>query len=157
MCVCVPTISCIYLWLCWVSAAAQAFSGCDRGATLEFQDAGFPSWWILSSCPALGHAGFSRCGPRALDTGSVVVAHGLSCPVTWVFPDGDRVFCPGRQSLCHRGTREACWLVVLTSRRQGNSFPHHFSPLCRCVETAVFKFKNNTLCYIELFCISKVS
>ena len=39
--------------------------------------------------------GFSCCGARALEQGSVIVVHGLSCPVACgIFPDQGSNPCP---------------------------------------------------------------
>ena len=65
----------IYVWLCWVVIAGQAFSSCgERG--------------LLSSCgvQASRCGGFSCCRARALGPmGSVVVVRGLPCSM-WNLP-----------------------------------------------------------------------
>ena len=44
---------------------------------------------------ARGHTGFSSCSSRALEPGSVVVVHGLSCPAACrIFPDQGSNLCP---------------------------------------------------------------
>ena len=53
----------IYLWLCWVFAAAWAFLKLQmqRPATLQWQCRGFLLWWLLF---VVEH-GLSSCGARA--------------------------------------------------------------------------------------------
>ena len=63
----------IYLWLCWVFAAAWAFLKLQmqRPATLQWQCRGFLLWWLL-----------------------FVVEHGLSCPVaSGIFSDRGLNWC----------------------------------------------------------------
>ena len=52
--------------------------------------------------------GLSSCCSRLKSTSSVVVAHGLRCPlVCGIFPDGNQTHVPyvGRRTLSHRATR----------------------------------------------------
>ena len=67
VCVRVPTVSFIYLWLCWVFTAAQVFSSCgDRGLlSSSRRQASFCGGFSRRAQP-LGHAGFSR-GSQALE------------------------------------------------------------------------------------------
>ena len=59
----------MYVWLPWVFAAARCFSGC--------RSRGYPGGGVPSSMRSLS----------LRSTGSVVVAHGLSCPVVLgIFP-----------------------------------------------------------------------
>ena len=74
-----------YLWLCWVFTAAWAFSSCGKQG-------------LLSSCSArASHGGGFPCwGAGDLrSVGSVLVLHGLSCPVALgIFPDQGSNLCP---------------------------------------------------------------
>ena len=90
----------IYIWLHWVFVAVCGLSlVVASGATL-----GCRVW--ASHC-----GGFSCCRTRSLEcTGSVVVAHGLSCSTACgILPDQARtcVPCIGRRILNHCATREA--------------------------------------------------
>ena len=68
----------IYFWLSWGFVAARRLSlDAASGATLQPRCMGFSLWGLLL-LQSLGsrHLGFS-----STTTGSVVVVHGLSCPV----------------------------------------------------------------------------
>ena len=85
--------------------------------------------WAFSSCREQGllsvcgaqasHcSSFSYCGAQAREhMSSVVVAHGLSCPVVWrkssQTRDRTRVLCVGRQIFNHWTTREVQFITFL--------------------------------------------
>ena len=58
-----------------------------RGDCLLLQRVSFSLWWQLScGAWALGHAGFSSCGPWAPEHGSRVTVHQLICSLScWIF------------------------------------------------------------------------
>ena len=92
-------------WLHWVFAAARGLSlvAVSGGYSL-LRGAGFSFWWLLLlQSTDSRRAGFSSCGTRASvvvarglqSTGSVVVAHGLSCSAACgIFPDQGSNPCP---------------------------------------------------------------
>ena len=63
----------VYFWLCWVFTATQAF--------LQLEQVGASHRGGFSHCGAwpLGGVGSGVAAPRLQSTGSVLVAHGLSC------------------------------------------------------------------------------
>ena len=90
----------IYLWLCWVFVSV-------RGLSLVVASGGHSSSWCAGlslSRPLLLRSTGSRC------TGSVVVAHGLSCfAACGIFPDQGSNPCPlhwqaDSQPLRHQGS-----------------------------------------------------
>lgn len=92
----------VYFWPCWVSIAAGTFSSCEMWAS---HFGGFSCEAQALGCEDLGS--FSSC---FRSTGSVVVAHGLSCSCgrrDLLGPGIETISCMGRQILYPWATREA--------------------------------------------------
>ena len=101
----------IYFWLRWVFVAARGlFLAVASGAYSSLQCAGFSLRWLL----LLRSTGSRRAGSvvvacRLWSTGSVVVAHGLSCSAACgiLLDQGSNLSpCIGRRILNHCATRE---------------------------------------------------
>ena len=71
----------IYLWLCWVFIALQAFSSCSKLGLFFVAVRGHCGGSSYCGALALGCVGSIVVAPGLQSTGSVVVAHGLSCSV----------------------------------------------------------------------------
>ena len=94
----------IYFWLHWVFVAACGLSlvavsgGYSSLWCMGFSLQGLLLLWRTGSRHAVSVVvvrGLSNCGSRALDAGSVVVAHGLSCSAACeIFPDQGSNPCP---------------------------------------------------------------
>ena len=100
----------IYLFMAVLSfcCCEDFFSSYGEWASLWY--AGFSLWWLFllqgTHCRACR---LSSCGSRALEQGSVVVAHRLSCSRACgssQIRDWTHVSCIGRQILYHWATRE---------------------------------------------------
>ena len=96
---------CVCLWLCWAFIAAQAFSRCgDRGLLFVVLHR------LLIAVASLLQSTGSRAPASVVAVlGSVVVVHGLRCPVACgIFPDQGSNLCPLRCKwiLHHWTTRE---------------------------------------------------
>ena len=87
-----------YFWLCCIFVAACGLSlVAVSGGYSSSRCVGFSLWWLLLlQSTGSRHAGFNSCGRwasavvarRLWSTGSVVVAHGLSCSAACgIFPD----------------------------------------------------------------------
>ena len=94
-----------YFWLRWVFVAACGLClVAASGGYSSLRCAGFAlRWLLLLWSTGSRHAGFSSCGTWASvvvdrglqSTGSVVVAHGLSCSAACgIFPDQGLNLCP---------------------------------------------------------------
>ena len=108
----------IYFWLHWVFIASGLSLVAESGGYSSLWCAGFSlRWLLLLRSTGSRHKGFSSCGTRASvvvarglqSTGSVVVAHRLSCSAACgIFPDqgSNRVPCLGKRILNHCATRD---------------------------------------------------
>ena len=88
----------------WSSSLHRLFCSCDEKRLLSSCSARV-SHCGVSSCRAwaVEHMGFSSCVLRFQSSGSIVVAHRLSCPTACGIFLGDQthVSCIGRQILYH--------------------------------------------------------
>ena len=78
----------IYFWLCWVFVAAHGLSLLvGSGSYFLLRCTSFSLQWLL----LMQSIGFGACGLQqlwTLEPGSIVVVHGLSCPLACgIFPD----------------------------------------------------------------------
>ena len=96
----------IYLWLCWVFVSV-------RGLSLVAASGGHSS--SRCACLSLSRPLLLR-STSSRRTGSVVVAHGLSCSAACgIFPDQGSNPCPlhwqaDSQPLCHQGSPHYCFM-----------------------------------------------
>ena len=97
-------------WLCCVFMAfMRACPGCSSSSCSLFRSLGFSlQWLLLLWSKALGPQASVVIAPGPWSAGSVVVAHGLSCPTPSGIPSrhGTHVPSIGRQLLIHSATRE---------------------------------------------------
>ena len=86
----------IYFWLHWVFVAVHGLSlVAASGGYSSLWCAGLLRWLLLLLSTGSRCMGFSSCGSRALEQGSVVVAHGLSCSAACgIFLDQGSNPCP---------------------------------------------------------------
>ena len=78
-----------YFWLCWVFTAAGLFSNCrERGLQSSCCEQASHCGGFSHGAQALGRGLSGAATPGPQSTGSVVVAHRLSCSAAWgIFQD----------------------------------------------------------------------
>ena len=96
----------IYFWLCWVCCCMWAFCSCDklgllfvvvRGLLIAVASLVVEHGLLVCGQQQLWHAGSGVVACGLQSTGSVVVAHGLSCSAACgIFPDQGWNPCPLR-------------------------------------------------------------
>ena len=79
-----------YFWLCWISVALWYFSSCSKQGALLSSCGPLASrgGFSCGGAQVLGHVSSAVAAPGLQSTGSVVMAHRLSCPAACgIFPD----------------------------------------------------------------------
>ena len=158
----------LFFWQCWVFIAAWGLSPvADRGDCSLVAVHGFSSQWLLSlqstcyrvsslsgcSSQTLECVGFSNCGTWARylhlmgcrAAGSVVVAHGPSCPAACgIFLDQELNPCPLHwqadfQPLDHQGSPMTRFLAKVKYKRIEEKKTSHITPcvsvMCMCTRS----------------------